>query len=127
MPMARRRTPRGVQAHAYTVGRDIVFGAGQYRPETDAGRRLRESVRTAIQRQEEEVERQRRNDATALPSDLDYARLAGLSHEVRQQLARIRPATIGQAGRVPGVTPAAISILLVYLKKRSLAGRSRVA
>jgi tRNA uridine 5-carboxymethylaminomethyl modification enzyme len=80
-----------------------------------------------IKRQEEEVERQRRNAQTALPADLDYATLTGLSHEVRQRLAQIRPATLGQAGRVPGVTPAALSILLVYLKKRSLARRSRVA
>jgi tRNA uridine 5-carboxymethylaminomethyl modification enzyme len=80
-----------------------------------------------IKRQEEEVERQRKNEETALPADLDYATLAGLSHEVRQQLILIRPATIGQAGRVPGVTPAAVSILLVYLKKRSLTRRSRVA
>jgi len=80
-----------------------------------------------IKRQEEEVERHRRNEETALPADLDYATLAGLSHEVRQQLSHIRPATIGQAGRVPGVTPAAVSILLVHLKKRSLTGRSRVA
>ena len=80
-----------------------------------------------IKRQEEEVERQRRNEETALPADLDYATLAGLSHEVRQQLIQVRPATIGQAARVPGVTPAAVSILLVHLKKRSLTGRSRVA
>jgi tRNA uridine 5-carboxymethylaminomethyl modification enzyme len=80
-----------------------------------------------IKRQEEEIERQRRNEETQLPADLDYATFTGLSHEVRQQLAQIRPATIGQAGRVPGVTPAAVSILLVHLKKRSLAGRSRVA
>ena len=80
-----------------------------------------------IERQEEEVERQRRNEETALPADLDYARMSGLSHEVRQQLLRVRPATIGQAGRIPGVTPAAVSILLVHLKKRSLSDRSRVA
>ena len=80
-----------------------------------------------IKRQEEEVERQRRNEETVLPVDLDYATLAGLSHEVRQQLIAVRPATLGQAARVPGVTPAAVSILLVHLKKRSLTGRSRVA
>jgi len=80
-----------------------------------------------IKRQEEEVERQRRNEDTVLPADLDYATLAGLSHEVRQQLIQVRPATLGQAARVPGVTPAAVSILLVHLKKRSLADRSRVA
>jgi tRNA uridine 5-carboxymethylaminomethyl modification enzyme len=80
-----------------------------------------------IKRQEEEVERQRRNEETALPADLDYATLAGLSSEVRQQLIQVRPATIGQAARIPGVTPAAVSILLVHLKKRSLTSRSRVA
>jgi tRNA uridine 5-carboxymethylaminomethyl modification enzyme len=80
-----------------------------------------------IERQEQEVERQRRNEETALPADLDYTAMTGLSHEVRQQLTQVRPGTLGQAGRIPGVTPAAVSILLVYLKKRSLAGRSRVA
>jgi tRNA uridine 5-carboxymethylaminomethyl modification enzyme len=80
-----------------------------------------------IERQEQEVERQRRNEETALPADLDYAAMSGLSHEVRQHLAQVRPGTVGQAGRIPGVTPAAVSILLVHLKKRSLTGRSRLA
>src|SRR6187399_42002 len=70
-----------------------------------------------IERQEEEISRQRRNEETRLPADLDYARVAGLSNEVRQKLADIRPATVGQAARVAGVTPAAVSILLVHLKK----------
>jgi tRNA uridine 5-carboxymethylaminomethyl modification enzyme len=70
-----------------------------------------------IERQEEEIARHRRNEETQLPADLDYARVAGLSNEVRQKLAQIRPATVGQASRVPGVTPAAVSILLVHLKK----------
>ncbi len=79
-----------------------------------------------IERQEDEIERQRRNEETALPADLDFTQIAGLSIEVRTKLAEIRPETLGQAGRIPGVTPAALSILLVHLKKRSLA-RSRVA
>ena len=70
-----------------------------------------------IERQEEEIARHRRNEETRLPSDLDYARVAGLSNEVRQKLEQIRPATVGQAARVSGVTPAAVSILLVHLKK----------
>ena len=74
-----------------------------------------------IERQEEEIARQRRNEETRLPADLDYARVAGLSNEVRQKLAQIRPATVGQAARVAGVTPAAVSILLVHLKKISRA------
>ena len=70
-----------------------------------------------IERQEEEIARQRRNEETRLPADLDYTRVAGLSNEVRQKLAQLRPGTVGQAARVPGVTPAAVSILLVHLKK----------
>jgi tRNA uridine 5-carboxymethylaminomethyl modification enzyme len=74
-----------------------------------------------IERQEEEIARQRRNEETRLPEDLDYSSVAGLSNEVRQKLAQIRPATVGQAARVAGVTPAAVSILLVHLKKSSRA------
>ncbi len=74
-----------------------------------------------IERQEEEIARQRRNEDTRLPEDLDYSRVAGLSNEVRQKLAQVRPATVGQAARVAGVTPAAVSILLVHLKKSSRA------
>jgi len=70
-----------------------------------------------IERQEEEIARHRRNEETRLPEHLDYARVAGLSNEVRQKLEQIRPATVGQAARVAGVTPAAVSILLVHLKK----------
>ena len=70
-----------------------------------------------IERAHEEIARARRNEETALPVDLDYGRLGGLSHEVRQRLSEARPATLGQAARIPGVTPAAISILLVHLKR----------
>jgi tRNA uridine 5-carboxymethylaminomethyl modification enzyme len=80
-----------------------------------------------IERQQDEIERQQRNEETRLPDDLDYLQVAGLSNEVRQKLTEARPATIGQAGRIPGVTPAAISILLIHLKKRSLKARARVA
>jgi tRNA uridine 5-carboxymethylaminomethyl modification enzyme len=80
-----------------------------------------------IERAHEEIARARRNEETALPPDLDYARLGGLSHEVRQRLTEVRPATIGQAARVPGVTPAAVSILLVHLKKRALGLPPKVA
>jgi tRNA uridine 5-carboxymethylaminomethyl modification enzyme len=80
-----------------------------------------------IERQESEVERQRRNEETRLPDDLDYMQVAGLSHEVRQKLSDARPATIGLAGRLPGMTPAAVSILIVHLKKRGHSARARVA
>jgi tRNA uridine 5-carboxymethylaminomethyl modification enzyme len=71
-----------------------------------------------IERAQQEIERARHNEHTPLPADLDYRRLAGLSNEVRQKLSEIRPATLGQAARVPGVTPVAVGILLVHLKKR---------
>jgi tRNA uridine 5-carboxymethylaminomethyl modification enzyme len=72
-----------------------------------------------IERQEEEIARTQRHEAMLLPADLDYTHLGGLSHEVRQRLHEVRPATLGQAARIPGVTAAAISILLVHLKKRA--------
>ena len=72
-----------------------------------------------IERQTQDIERTRRHESMRLPEDLDYARLAGLSNEVKQKLAEARPGTLGQASRVPGITPAAVSILLVHLKKRA--------
>jgi tRNA uridine 5-carboxymethylaminomethyl modification enzyme len=79
-----------------------------------------------IQRQEAEIARAQRAEATVLPEDMNYAQLAGLSHEVRQKLTMARPGTVGQAARIPGITPAAVQILVVHLKKRSAAG-ARVA
>ena len=70
-----------------------------------------------IDRQQEDIERLRRYENTPLPADLDFAAVAGLSNEVKQKLAEIRPDTLARAGRIPGVTPAAISLLLVYLKR----------
>ena len=70
-----------------------------------------------LQRQEEEIARARANEEKTIPEDFDYGQVKGLSNEVREKLSKQRPATIGQAGRIPGVTPAAISLLLVALKK----------
>jgi tRNA uridine 5-carboxymethylaminomethyl modification enzyme len=72
-----------------------------------------------IARQQAEIDRQRRYESSAIPPELDYDQIDGLSNEVRQKLAEQRPATIGQASRIAGVTPAAVSILLVHLKRRS--------
>jgi len=70
-----------------------------------------------IERQREEIARQQRNEHTAIPTDLDYSAVRGLSAEVQEKLAKTRPTTIGQASRIPGITPAAVSLLLIYLKK----------
>jgi tRNA uridine 5-carboxymethylaminomethyl modification enzyme len=73
-----------------------------------------------IARQQAEVDRNSRHEQMPIPSDFDYARVRGLSNEVRGKLVAQRPETVGQASRISGVTPAAISLLLVYLKKRRL-------
>lgn len=72
-----------------------------------------------IDRQTVDIERQRRYETLRLPSHLDYSQISGLSTEVRQKLAQAKPETLGMAARIPGVTPAAISLLLVHLKKRA--------
>ncbi len=71
-----------------------------------------------VRRQQVEIERQRGTDAVNLPDDLDYSMIHGLSQELRLKLSAQRPATIGHASRIPGITPVAVSLLLVHLKKR---------
>jgi tRNA uridine 5-carboxymethylaminomethyl modification enzyme len=85
------------------------------------GLEAREKYTGYIERQQAEVERQRRNEETRLPEGIDYAAVAGLSNEARQRLVESRPGTLGQASRLPGITAATISILLVHLKKRARA------
>jgi len=77
-----------------------------------------------LDRQREEIERQQRHEQTPIPADFDYAAVRGLSAEVRQKLEQVRPLSIGQAQRIPGMTPAAISLLLVHLERQR---RARVA
>lgn len=72
-----------------------------------------------IDRQQEEIAKLRASEDTKLPEDLDYSSISGLSKEIQFKLGNTRPATLGQASRIPGVTPAAISLLLIHLKKRS--------
>ncbi|QYK05281.1 tRNA uridine-5-carboxymethylaminomethyl(34) synthesis enzyme MnmG [Shewanella zhangzhouensis] len=77
-----------------------------------------------IQRQQDEIAKAERNENTRLPLDLDYSEVPGLSNEVTAKLNAHKPETIGQASRISGVTPAAVSILLVHLKKRGLLRKS---
>lgn len=73
-----------------------------------------------ITRQYQEVEKHRRNEETRIPENFNYDSIKGLSNEVRHKLKQVRPETIGQASRIPGITPAAISLLLIFLKKSCL-------
>jgi len=77
-----------------------------------------------LNRQRDEIARQQRNETTAIPHTFDYAQVRGLSAEVLQKLQRVQPQTVGQAQRIPGMTPAAISLLLVHLERER---RSKVA
>jgi tRNA uridine 5-carboxymethylaminomethyl modification enzyme len=96
-----------------------------------ADERLREQVTLQIEvqakysgylkRQSEEIDRQQRHEELRLPAEIDYTEVRGLSNEVRQRLCDVRPETLGQAARIPGLTPAAVSLLLVHLKKRDWA------
>jgi tRNA uridine 5-carboxymethylaminomethyl modification enzyme len=70
-----------------------------------------------IERQVAEIERLRRSDHVSIPDTIDYQNVRGLSSEVTQKLTEIRPENIGQASRIPGITPAAISLLLIYIRK----------
>lgn len=80
-----------------------------------------------IERQATEIERNDANENTRLPDGIDYREVRGLSFEVSQKLNQFRPETIGQASRISGVTPAAISLLMVHLKRRGLGRRNGAA
>ena len=113
---------------------DVSYGAlarwmpeGSAEPGSDVARQVEISAKYAgyIERQKDEVERQLAQENLALPIDIDYASVRGLSREVQQKLSQYRPGTVGQASRIQGVTPAAISLLLVHLKRKSYATSAR--
>ncbi|MFO1302934.1 MAG: tRNA uridine-5-carboxymethylaminomethyl(34) synthesis enzyme MnmG [Burkholderiales bacterium] len=105
----------GVSYHALMT----LPGAGAAVDDPDVAAQVEVSVKYAgyIDRQHEEVARHLAQDALPIPVTLDYADVRGLSNEVRQKLAAVKPETVGQAARISGVTPAAISLLLVHLKR----------
>ncbi|MGB5737021.1 MAG: tRNA uridine-5-carboxymethylaminomethyl(34) synthesis enzyme MnmG, partial [Thiohalocapsa sp.] len=76
-----------------------------------------------VERQRDEIERQRGHEAQVLPADFDFGNVRGLSAEVLEKFQRVRPATVGQAARIPGVTPAAVSLLLIHLARRDRLAR----
>jgi tRNA uridine 5-carboxymethylaminomethyl modification enzyme len=94
-------------------------GAGPGLPPGRAAEQVAVQARYAgyIERNQAEIERLARHEDTPLPEDLDYTAVAGLSNEIREKLSAQRPLSLGQAGRIPGVTPAALSVLLVHLKR----------
>ncbi len=99
-----------------------IEGVGPALPDTAAADQVEIQIKYAgyIERQHDEVEKQLRNENTLLPLDMNYRDVNGLSNEVIAKLNDAKPQTIGQASRISGITPAAISILLVHLKKHGL-------
>ena len=98
-----------------------LFG-GVVNPSSQIDQIIRDknNLEAQIKRQEEEVERNRQHEEAVLPEDLDYKEVRGLSSEVIEKLSKHRPVNLGQASRIQGITPAAISLLRIYLKKHSL-------
>jgi tRNA uridine 5-carboxymethylaminomethyl modification enzyme len=97
-----------------------AFGAPGLEPSVQEQVEIQAKYDGYIRRQLDDIRRSRRFEEQRLPDGFDYASVHGLSHEVCQKLGESRPETVGQASRVPGVTPAAVSLLLVHLKKRGL-------
>ena len=99
---------------------------GNWRTEKELDKQVREQVEIQIkyagyiERQTREVRRQQYYENLRLPANMDYSEVNALSIEVRQKLDKQKPETLGQASRISGVTPAAISLLLIYLKKQGL-------
>ncbi|MCH9643867.1 MAG: tRNA uridine-5-carboxymethylaminomethyl(34) synthesis enzyme MnmG [Gammaproteobacteria bacterium] len=95
-----------------------IEGLGAALEDTQASQQveINASYKGYIERQQKEVERLQRNEKTTIPDHIDYDQVRGLSNEVRQKLKEIKPISIAQAGRISGVTPASISLLLVHLK-----------
>jgi len=94
-----------------------VAGDASVAPEVAEQVEIQAKYAGYIERQREEVARRREFEDLALPADLDYRGVTGLSAEVQQKLSGFRPETLGQASRISGITPAAISLLLVHLKR----------
>ncbi|MDB4836897.1 tRNA uridine-5-carboxymethylaminomethyl(34) synthesis enzyme MnmG [Marinomonas sp.] len=99
-------------------------------PDTTVDEQVSEQVQIAVKyagyiaRQADDIERLRRQENTTLPDDLDYMSMEGLSNEVKQKLNQLRPETLAAASRIQGVTPAAVSLLLIHLKKRAIVHKS---
>jgi tRNA uridine 5-carboxymethylaminomethyl modification enzyme len=99
----------------------VVVGADEeQREQVELQLEVRAKYAGYIERQQREITKQAKQETLQLPDDIDYALVDGLSNEARQRLASIRPVTLGQASRLEGITPSAVSLLLIHLKKRYL-------
>ncbi len=128
-PLAREYSVADLLRRPQLGARDVLMATGLDSDDTEVDEQLEIELKYAgyIDRQHQEIARLEQEGARAIPTDLDYASIRGLSNEVVQKLNDTRPETIAQAHRIPGVTPAAVSLLLIYLKKRGVLGAAREA
>lgn len=103
------------------AGLTALTGAPEIDPQVAEQVEIKVKYAGYIERQQEEITRLRASENIKLPVDIDYPGISGLSKEIQAKLSQARPETLGQASRIPGVTPAAISLLMVHLKKRGAA------
>jgi tRNA uridine 5-carboxymethylaminomethyl modification enzyme len=100
---------------------ELSYAAAEQAEQVALAIEVRAKYAGYIDRQHREIEKHARQERLRLPADIDYAAVDGLSNEARQRLESARPATLGQASRLEGMTPSAVSLLLIHLKKRQLA------
>lgn len=100
------------------AGLTALTGAIEIDPQVAEQVEIKVKYAGYIDRQQEEIEKLRASENVRLPVDIDYPGISGLSKEIQSKLSQARPETLGQASRIPGVTPAAISLLMIHLKKR---------
>ncbi len=105
---------------AVGVSGAAALGSDEQREQVELQLEVQAKYAGYIERQEREIAKQAKQESLRLPEDIDYAAVDGLSNEARQKLSRSRPTTLGQASRLEGMTPSAVSLLLVHLKKRQL-------
>jgi tRNA uridine 5-carboxymethylaminomethyl modification enzyme len=103
------------------AGLTAITGATDIDPQVAEQVEIKVKYAGYIERQQDEIEKLRASENVRLPVDIDYVGISGLSKEIQAKLSQVRPETLGQASRIPGVTPAAISLLMIHLKKRGAA------
>lgn len=127
-PISRENSLEDILRRPETRYQDVmaIESLGPGLADTQAAEQVEIQIKYAgyIDRQLDEIAKKKRHENTLIPIDFDYGQISGLSNEVVAKLSDARPETIGQASRISGITPAAISLLLVYLKKHGLLRKS---
>ncbi len=126
-PLAREYSLLDLMKRPELVYADLAHLTGEPVEDPQVSEQLEIEVKYAgyIQRQQEDILRLQRQENTLLPDDIDYSIIDGLSNEVRAKLSSARPATLAAASRIQGITPAAVSLLMIYLKKRDKSALAR--